>query len=229
MQVSCHQVYSVDTSDSTPQEKMEKLWGLIRADYREHKVDTQMTNITLKSFCDPAHHLEEFPVLSAKAAETKDLAPSLLRIWNRCRDGRDAEHRKVTQMLQHLVELQKILSTHAHLPILPERVAAAFKTRVNDFLMVYSQLANAADGEGALLFATAPKHHYMAHMADRAQFVNPRKSCCLIDESFVGQMKAVVRANAHGTQSHTIQQKVAEVYRYGFMVSLRNGPFDVHE
>ena len=143
--------------------------------------------------------------------------------------GGDADHRRVTAMLGHLVEIQRILSTHATKPVLPVPVADVFKRRVNDFLQSYSLLANAAEREKVLLFSTVVKHHWLSHLGDRAAYINPRKSCCLLDESFVGKIKQLVRASAHGTPTHRIPLKVAELYRYGFFVTLRYGHVDLGE
>ena len=126
-------------------------------------------------------------------------------------------------MLQALCDAQEILQLHAALPILPLDVAKRFRNLIHLFLQLYSQLANAADREGVCLFAMVPKHHWLWHLGERSLLVNPRKSCCLLDEDYVGKVKQIVRSAAHGTALHVIQSKVADQYKFGFFVTLRFG------
>ena len=157
---------------------MQRLWELIRSDYRTHRVATQMTSLKLKSFCDPDKIFEAFPELGAKAAETKDLVSTICRIWEIYMDRGAADHRRVLEMMRHLVALQHMLHTHASKPILPLEVARQFHNRVNDFLHCYSLLANSSDREGVLLFSIVPKHHWSTHMVDSAIHINPRNANC---------------------------------------------------
>ena len=216
-------VFGCDPGGGSPSEKMGRLWDLIRADYAEHRVSTQMTNLKLSSFCNADKPTVNFPRLRSKAAECKDLVPVIARVWEVYKDPSDPDHRQASAMLKHLVGLQQILHDHADDPILPLSIAKQFRADVQGFLQGYSQMANAADRENLALFNMVPKFNMLSHMGDRALWVNPRKSCCLIDESYVGQMKVVVQACAHGTAAHAIQGKVAEQYRFGFFVTIKYG------
>ena len=135
----------------------------------------------------------------------------------------DADHIKILEVLQTLVEMQHILHSHNKEPILPMDVALRFQALVRTFLRAYSLLANSADREGICLFSIVPKHHWLWHMGGRALLVNPMKSCCLLDEDYAGKIKMVVIANSHGNPTHEIQNKVAEQWRYGFWFTLRFG------
>ena len=126
-------------------------------------------------------------------------------------------------MINKLVELQRILHTHSSEPILPLAVARRFQSPVKGFLHDYSLMANAAEREDVLIFNVAPKHHNLSHLGDRALWLNPRQTCCLLDEDYVGKFKIVVSAWAHGTASHAIPNKVAEHYRCGFFFTLKWG------
>ena len=107
---------------------------------------------------------------------------------------------------------------------MPRPAAIEFRNAVREFLQEYSKLANSADEEHVMLFATVPKHHWVWHMGDRGMLINPRKSCCLLDEDYIGRLKEVVASCANGTALHVIQAKVAEQYRIGFWITVK---FDV--
>ena len=73
------------------------------------------------------------------------------------------------------------------------------------------------------MFSMVPTLHCIRHLGDRAQRVNPRKACCLLDEDYVGQTKSVVTACAHDTALRVIQPEVAEQYRFGLFFTMRFG------
>ena len=135
----------------------------------------------------------------------------------------DADAQRLLRVLNTLSQLQGILHTHSAVAILPLEAAQRFQALVRSFLQEYSLLVNAADRESAVLFAMVPKHHWFWHLGDRALWINPRRSCCLIDEDYVGKMKLVVAACAHGPATHEVQNKVAEQYRFGWWFRLRFG------
>ena len=90
-------------------------------------------------------------------------------------------------------------------------------------LKEYSVLANMADNDNKLLFSVAPKFHWLWHLAARAQFLNPRKGCTMLDEDFVGKCKDIVAACVHGTESHRVPQKFLEKYCWGKSIMLARG------
>ena len=71
-----------------------------------------------------------------------------------------------------------------------------------------------ADENGHVLFNIVPKHHYMWHMARQAKFINPRKTNTMLDETFMGIVKDIVRSCAHGSQCHRIHMSFVEKYMW---------------
>ena len=216
-------VYACDSLKGTPAQNIERIWEEVRKDYKRGAVGTQMTNIKLKTFHNPVKFDDEYPRLKSKAAECKDLVGPVRRAWDLFRNPADKDHSIISRMLRQLEDMQKILSDNSKLAILPLAEAHKLRKLVNGFLKDYSLCANAADREKVCLFSVVPKHHWLWHLGQRAEFVNPRKSCCLLDESYIGQFKHVVAACSHGNASHNIQNKVAEQYRYGFFITCRYG------
>ena len=208
--------YSCESLDGEADANCEVVWQGVREVYREQRTSTQMGNLLIKSFVSPTKWSDEYPRLRAKAAETKDIVYPIFRVWERFRSLRDPDHDRVSLMLRALVDLQAILHDNRHLPMLPIAHALKFRDLVRGFLKDYALLANSADREKASLYALVPKHHWLWHLADRALFINPRRSCCLLDEDYVGKIKLVVASCAFGTPLHNVQSKAAEQYRYGF-------------
>ena len=197
--------YSCESLDGEADANCEVVWQGVREVYREQRTSTQMGNLLIKSFVSPQKWSDEYPRLRAKAAETKDIVYPIFRVWERFRSLRDPDHDRVSLMLRALVDLQAILHDSRHLPILPIAHALKFRDLVRGFLKDYALLANSADREKASLYSLVPKHHWLWHLADRALFINPRRSCCLLDEDYVGKIKLVVASCAFGTPLHNVQ------------------------
>ena len=159
------------------------------------------------------HHIQK---LRAKAAGTKDLVRPLSFAWDTCCTPGDVDRSRISQMLHTLVELQQVLHDNKEKAILPLSEAIRFRRLAKSFLKDYSLLANAADREQVCLFSMVPKCHWLWHLGERALWINPRRSCCLLDEDFVGRMKGIVSSCSAGTSLHNIQSKVIEQYSYGF-------------
>ena len=150
-------VYSCDgVVGGSASDKLDKIWSSVRAEYKQHKVPTQMTNLKLSTFHNPAKFADGYPVLSSKAAECKDLVLPMCRVWEQFMDRREEDHVRVHHLLQQLTDLQKILHDHSSRAILPIAAANRFRNLVHGFLTTYSLLANSADREKICLFNIVP-------------------------------------------------------------------------
>ena len=118
------------------------------------------------------------------------------------------------KMLQAQCVLQDILSEHKDSMRLPADACSNLVKYTDIVLVCYSQLANWADFHGHRLFNIVPKHHYMWHMARQAKWLNPRKTNTMLDETFMGIVKDIVRACAHGNPCHKIHMSFLEKYRW---------------
>ena len=75
--------------------------------------------------------------------------------------------------------MQSAISDHSDSMFLPKPVAKAFLPHVENLLVHYTKLANAADSAGDLLWNLPAKFHWLWHLGQRAQFINPRVSSTL--------------------------------------------------
>ena len=99
-----------------------------------------------------------------------------------------------------------------------------FLNLVKEQLHEYSLIANTADRDKQFLFNATIKHHYLYHVGLRAAHLNPRKGNTMVDEDFVGQLKELVAACSHGTESHCVPEKVLERYVWGKYFVIKHGP-----
>ena len=127
----------------------------------------------------------------------KDLVKPLCDIWKEMQQG-SRQHNLIAKVLTTQVAMQEILHDHKYEAFLPMTSAVKFNQLVNSFLKDYSLLANMADREKKLLFSVTPKFHWLWHLGDRSQYLNPRKGNTMMDGDFVGQSKDIVAACASG-------------------------------
>ena len=117
-------------------------------------------------------------------------------------------------MFSSLVETQDVLRDHKEYLILPSRVAKDILTRTKGFLLDYQKLAFEAEKNGECVWSMPTQFHWLYHWAERARFLNPRKTNTMIDEDFVGYAKGLAHACAAGTELHVMPVKAAEKYRW---------------
>ena len=116
---------------------------------------------------------------------------------------------------QYLCEVHDILDEFSHELFLPPEVAANLLEASEKHLVHYDYCAGYADSRGDKLFTVAPKHHMIYHWACKAQFLNPRRCACWVDEDYVRVIKQIVRSCTAGMQLHNIGETVAAKHSWG--------------
>ena len=108
-----------------------------------------------------------------------------------------------------------------HSPDTLQTVKAAqdFMKLAESFLADYTCLGLHADERGDLLFSAVPKLHWLWHLAHRAQFLNPRRAACFIDEDFAKHMKSLATKCTASVQLHNVPDKMFE--NYGWALKLQ--------
>ena len=157
-----------------PEENAEELWAMVCDFYRRNATDNQYNNFKTGTFCDPDKREREFPCLKGKGAEVKDLVPALLWIWTE-RANTYEDYVAVGALLQHLVEIQGILSDHRDELLLPLDKAERIFVCVKDFLREYQKLAYEAETKGDMHWSMPAQFHWFWHWGQRARYLNPRK------------------------------------------------------
>ena len=200
----------------TAEANMTEVWCAISSDYKANKVTCQLGNCSLSSFVDTKKPHGHFPRLRGKGQETKDLVGALSRAWTRFAPEGYEHKGIISEMLNHQLGLQSILSEHKRDMFLPLDAAKAFRNHVCEVLVIYHRLAAASDACGDLLWNFPTKWHWLWHLGERSQYLNPRRASCAINEDFVGKMKDITHACASGTELHQMSIKACAKYRWGF-------------
>lgn len=207
-------VYSI--MKATPEANMDVLWTMISEFYARYQTSVQYSSLSLGSFVDLKKPHTTFPKLKGKGAEIRDIVGPIQMAWARVVPADHPAQEAVAQLLHDQVSFQVILAEHKDEVLLPVGEARKFADHVHSFLLGYQRLAAKAEANGDFLWNQPTKFHWLWHLADRARFINPRRSCTMVDEDFVGRMKVVTHASSAGTQLHDMSRKSCEKYRWGF-------------
>ena len=84
--------------------------------------------------------------------------------------------------------------------------------------MKHTWLGNAANSRYDRLFSAVSKLHMMWHLADLAQYLNPRRAANFIDEHYQKIMKTMAAKCTAGTKLHKVVLKMADKYRWGMTI-----------
>lgn len=201
--------------EGSAENNMGEVWSRISAAYSILNPAAQYTNLGLGSFCDPSKPSGHFPKLKGKGAEVKGLVGPLLLVWQSYMSPDNEEHQLIAHALQCVLDFQTIIDESGHELFLPQDEATKLKNHVDDFLKAYTIIGHMAEARGDLLYNMTTKFHMLWHLADRAKYLCPRRSACLIDEDFVGRTKEVAQASSAGTQLHIVPEKLTEKMRWG--------------
>ncbi|CAJ1389098.1 unnamed protein product [Effrenium voratum] len=103
----------------------------------------------------------------------------------------------------------------------------AFKNHTDLFLQHYVRCSKMCMEQGLLQWNVVHKHHLLAHMADQAQFLNPKYVTTYTGETMVGFMASLEHACLNGTPGHIVPEKVCWRFRLGLwfrLTGLLSGP-----
>ena len=196
------------------QEAMGTLWSFIVVCYSDLNVRNQFSKINISSFIDPKKINTEYPRLKGKGMECRDLVLPMLHAWRDMAPPDYPQYELVLNTLELQLAIQRTLWDHDHQAFLPVDVAKNLKGHVCEFLTTYSKLAVAADAGKDLLWNMPSKFHWLWHLGDKAQFLNPQLGCCLIDEYFVGKIKTIAHSCASGTPATLVPLSVVDKHRW---------------
>lgn len=197
----------------TPGDNMKLIWDLVTGHYSANAVETQYTSLSLTSFCNPSSPESKYPCLKGKGAEVKDLLPAIREIWHAYGQQHD-HYGLIDRTVSELEGLQNILRAHGNDMFLPVPAAEQLKRHATTFLVSYQELAFLAESAGKLLWNNPAKFHWLWHLADKARFLNPRRTNTFVDEDFVGRVKVLVHSCSAGTSLQGMVCKFADKYSW---------------
>jgi len=192
------------------------VWSAIQKDYAKHKVSCQIGNLTLSSFVDPKSPHMTYPKFRGKGAESRDLVGPMLSAWVELVPSDYLEKNIVTNMLRNQQNLQDILSEHKTEMFLPSEAVQNFRSSIDKLLIDYQKVAASADRRGDLIWNMPTKWHWLWHLGERAQYLNPRRAATMLNEDFVSHKKDLTHSCAAGTELHQTSIKASTKHRWGF-------------
>ena len=191
---------------------LSKVFGRITELYNELGTDNRLGRITLDMFTDSQKPQQVFACLSTavKAAEQRHLTPVFVQLCTENNSGSDHDRLR----LQCIKALDKFDSLSAKSPTVPSpTVGKQMKAALHLFLVSYQGLASWAASNGYILYQSVPKFHYTYHMAEQAEFLNPRAVWTYGFEDLVGIMITLAHACTLGTPALNVGRKAMDKYR----------------
>lgn len=189
--ILCFQVMS-----GTPEQNLHGLWADITQYYRDYRVQTQYSSLTICSFYEAG----DYSKLKGKGAEINDLMAPLAHVWSKHTTGSTERYYKhVSATLKHQCNLQMMLHKHKDLVFLPEPVARTFSDEIDGVLLRWSLVANASDKKGENIWNTPTKLHYLWHLGQNAMLLNHRKGNTMVEETYMGVCKTLAKSCLNST------------------------------
>ena len=186
------------------------LWGRVQRLYEELQTQTRLSRFSLDMICDPSKPHTAWPCLNTKMAMTRSLVPVAARLAQQYSTGSRWDLHRV-EAARHLERAYALMLEGGF--FFTDEEHASLKASVGAFLLHYSWLSNDAGKKGLVKYNLTMKFHYLSHMADDSEFMNPRLGTTYQDEDFVGRLakagKASVKANKLTQVCATVAQRYA--------------------
>lgn len=173
---------------------------------------SQLSALDLKNFVTdvkaPHQHYPELQKM--KAAEVRALVPAVTLLADVY--ALDSDHwSHMKKMMQSLNAMYQVIY-QAGMFLTPLQFKLLDKSSTR-FLLEYSHLSKEAARNGQLRFSVTPKFHYMCHIIQQSEFLNPRFTWCYGGEDLVGAASALAHSCTDGTSGWHVQAKTLEKYR----------------
>ena len=156
----------------------------------------------------------DYPQLRGKAAQNRWCAPALVMVARTLHEEQglhDAAHKHQLDGLELLVQFYECVYPHGH--FLPAEEQKRVMETVDEFLLKQNWLSVHYMRTGPYLFHVTFKSHLLWHVANNAQWYNPRSGWTYRDESFMGLVARVAASMARGRGSLRIGRALAQKWR----------------
>ena len=161
------------------QSKVNQLWLAIKSKYEENQCNNKLSMLKREMF----HRQEDFPILKAKAAESRALLFTLRDICADLHDGSDRdEHR--ARCFASLTSVYTIFQSAD--VVLTDAESKSALEHYNTFLLHYNWLLKRSLSQGVRRYGVYYKFHNMWHIVDQSKWLNPIYTWCYDFESFMG-------------------------------------------
>jgi hypothetical protein len=172
--------------------------------------------------CDAKKPHAAHPYFRDKAAESRHLLPVFAQIAKESYSGTLFDQH-ICRCFNHLVQLDRLLDENSW--FLDQHSAAKAKAYMDTALTSYMWLNQWALGHERRLFHQVPKFHMSVHLAEQAEFLNPRFSWTFKSEDYVGQISTIAHSVSPGVKSTRLSLKLCQKYRCCLHHRLSEGDF----
>ena len=169
------------------------------------------------------HPHDEMPKLKGRGIEVKHVIPALAATWKAAMNQSEPFHIEVMTLLECHVHITDLIDKDADAMFMERVDVKALQKTMSKFLSAFNGAASHCQASQNLLFNVTTKLHWLHHLTERALYLHPRRSCCLIDEDFVGEIKGICQRCTASTPLHKVPNAVLAKYRWG-MTMRRRGP-----
>ena len=207
-------IYTVLDTGPLP-ERLQTVWQMVQRYYREHRVPTQVSKLTLSMFLQKSPH-QHYPELKTKAKETEYLVCALAWVWEQLADIGLGHNALVTGLLQALVSIYDACREPGL--FLQDPALSQLHTDIDRLLGAYTALGNIAASTGQRMWNVTPKFHYLWHWGQQAKWLHPRATATFIDEDFVGRIARTAKACTGGVSIVRIGNILIAKYRRGLFL-----------
>ena len=197
----------------TPALACEALWELIREGYKKVCFSSRLTALTVEMY----YHRNDWPRLSAKAAETNAVVFILRDILEQRNDGSD-HHQHRLKACSALCDFYVLVKDSPLFPT-PFQSAAMMKA-VERHLLHSGWLLKRSIGLDLLAYPVMVKHHCLWHLADLGKWQNPRSVWCYDFEDYIGDAITAAKSCLAGTPLSQIGNKVMSNFLLVFQIGI---------
>ena len=156
----------------SPTLRLQKIFSRIKELYVQNQVASRLTSSRLSMICHPNKPHKNFPVLEAKAAETKHFLPCLLAVIQEVLPPEEPIHEKMKICLAALVSIAGHFDS-CGMFLSPKEFTTA-SNLCKKFFNSYHDLQQWALLKGQKLFHSTWKFHSFMHLLKDSRFMNYR-------------------------------------------------------
>ena len=204
-----------------PADNFQALAQRLQELYVEDGVSDRINMFKLSALASVTCPFAEYPLLHhAKAAETRHLAPVLLKLVEEKMAGGGAtlEEQHQRLCLDMLCRIYSVICNGG--VILSDAEARQLQDCVWVLNAEYSWLARNAFEHRRLMWSQVPKFHFLYHLGVQSRWLNPLMSWTYSAESFVGKISRIGLACSRGTASTKVGSSVLEKWLVAYFMLL---------
>lgn len=183
-------------------QRLKELWRDIEVEYDRLGTRTRLTGLTLNMF----YNANDFPALSAKAAETYELVIVLGGMCAAFRRQGNIYDGIRCEACDAITEVMSIVRTGPD--FLSEEQSTRLLSKMDEFMSAYNYLCQSNLAEDKRLFGFTIKLHYAWHTCHLAKWINPRLLWCYQWEDFMGRLILAAKACLASTPVGLLGNKV---------------------